>query len=731
MKLKAGHIVAERYEIDDTIGSGGMSVVYRAHDKKLDRFVTFKVLKEEYLADENLISRFPEEARAAAGLNHQNIASIYDEGRDGDILFIVLEYVEGASLKEHIVRKAPFDDETNLGVAIQVAEGLSEAHKNNIIHLDIKPQNILVTNTGVVKVTDFGIARAAKTATLTAGAGSMGSVHYFSPEQARGGYIDHKSDIYSLGIVMYEMATGQLPYDGENEVSVALQHINDPLPDITRINRDVSESVIRIVQKATEKSASKRYQTVDDMADDLKRALTDASGSFVVAEASEDSPTRFISQENRDSIRRRKMRQAFLDGNDPPAEEELPASNYPEYTYYEDEHVEEYVEVRKPVPRPDKKSDKVSVYLGILLGVIVAAIIGFVAYSIYQRLSGTDEYVLAPSVEGMTHEEARNLANELGINLVVFDRIHSDEFEYGVIIEQIQAPDFALDPRDPFHVIVSLGPEARYDAPNLESLTLTDARAIVENLPIEIHLVIDYFDDETLPRDYVQSQDPPLGTPLRDGDAITLRVARGPDLGYVTVPNIGRITEAEALEKLREAQLIPGVILLESSTIYAEGFVIRQEPEFGEEVPRDSMVSFVLSTGPEAPPPTPDPPPSPTPTPTPTATPTPSPPPDPVDDPNGDDPGDDPPPAPEPVERYFTIAPWAFPEGTETIHLVITRQDGNQAAVPILNDPSASITRFPITITETGTGSSIFRVITIEPDGREVLRTTIPITFTD
>ncbi|MCL1861967.1 MAG: protein kinase, partial [Defluviitaleaceae bacterium] len=323
MKLKAGHMVAERYEIDDTIGSGGMSVVYRAHDTRLDRYVTLKVLKEEYLTDESLMERFPKEARAAAALNHQNISSIFDHGRDGDILYIVLEYVDGKSLKELITKKAPFDDETTLGVTIQVAEGLAEAHSNGIIHLDIKPQNILISNASIVKVTDFGIARAAKNVTLNAGAGSMGSVHYFSPEQARGGYIDHKSDIYSLGIVMYEMATGTLPFEGESEVSIALQHINAPLPDILSINPKLSESMVKIIQKATEKSPSKRYQEIDDMTEDLKRALTDASGTFVSEEEDgSDAETRRISEKNREAIRRKKMRQAFLDGEDMLEEDE-------------------------------------------------------------------------------------------------------------------------------------------------------------------------------------------------------------------------------------------------------------------------------------------------------------------------------------------------------------------------------------------------------------------------
>ena len=289
MKLNAGELVAGRYEIDATIGTGGMSVVYRAYDKKLDRPVTLKVLKEDYLADDDLHDKFPQEARAAAALNNQNIVSIFDFGQDGDIFYIVLEYIDGFSLKELITKKAPFDDDIIIAVAMQIAEGLSEAHRNGIVHRDIKPQNILITRSNIVKVADFGIARVAKSSTINAGAGSMGSVHYSSPEQARNGYLDHTTDIYSLGVCMFEMATGRLPFDGEMEVSIAMCHLNNKFPDILEFNPNVSQSVIKIIEKCTEKSSSLRYQRAEDLVHDLKLAQNDPTGQFVTEEIKDTS----------------------------------------------------------------------------------------------------------------------------------------------------------------------------------------------------------------------------------------------------------------------------------------------------------------------------------------------------------------------------------------------------------------------------------------------------------
>lgn len=743
MKLKAGHMVAERYEIDDIIGSGGMSVVYRAHDKKLDRYVTLKVLKEEYLTDENLIERFPKEARAAAALNHQNIVSIFDHGCDGDILYIVLEYVDGASLKDLINRKAPFDDETNLGVTIQVAEGLSEAHRNNIIHLDIKPQNILVTTTSIVKVADFGIARTAKSVTLNAAAGSMGSVHYFSPEQARGGYINHKSDTYSLGIVMFEMATGELPFEGENEVSVALQHINDPLPDILKINPNVSDSVVKIIQKATEKSASKRYKTIDDMTEDLKRALTDASGAFVDGNNDEKSPTRSISEENKEAVRRQKIRQAFLDGVETPGEDDAPpelsdgfllrdeyqyGQEYGEYTEYADDYFEKHVET----PRPrDKKADRVAVYGGIILGCVLALIIFLFARNLFnEMLSPTAGMVETPDVMGLPWFQA-----EMAARLHNLIPVREDEYCFdedcegnceGQVIKQRTDPGRLLSPNDVLHIVVSRGkPGDGVSMPRLVNNTLYDALATLEVLKLELDIQTEYYENEIIPRNTVITQVPAPNERLTDGDIVTLRVSLGPDGALVRIPTLIGSTEASALAALSDLSLT-GTSKRQDSELFPSGQIIRQDPAPGEMVPRHSVVTYVISTGPTEPLPAPAPipglvdngtPDDPTDTETPDID---------IGTPGNDYPQPTPNPDPDTLELIrgiLHIHLWTVPEGTEYVHVLVDRQIGNQEAVPIINDPHVHVSRFPHPLEVEYTDTTVFRIFTFENGTQRLIGT--------
>lgn len=277
MLLNPGSVLGDRYEIIEKIGSGGMAVVYRGKDKKLDRYVTIKVLREEFIGDEEFIERFRSEACSVARLSHPNIVRVYDVGEEGKINYIVMEYIHGDTLKTAIRKKAPFDSRSTINVAIQIASALSQAHKAHIVHRDIKPQNILVGTDGVVKVTDFGIARAARATTMTTTANAAGSVHYFSPEQARGGYVDEKSDIYSLGITMFEMITGVLPFQGNNSVSIALKHINEELPDIRQYNPNCTPSLEGIIKKATMKKADERYASIDLMLADLMRARTEVA----------------------------------------------------------------------------------------------------------------------------------------------------------------------------------------------------------------------------------------------------------------------------------------------------------------------------------------------------------------------------------------------------------------------------------------------------------------------
>ncbi|MDR1641529.1 MAG: protein kinase [Clostridiales bacterium] len=270
MKLEPGKVIAGRYAVAEQIGMGGMAVVYRALDTKLNRPVTLKVMREELMEDQDYIARFKTEAHAAACLSNACIVNVYDVGQEDSMHYIVMEYVEGITLKELIKQKAPLSNKELAAIAEQIAQALSAAHKKGIVHRDIKPQNILVTPQGLVKVTDFGIARAVGGGTITSETETIGSVHYFSPEQARGGYVDQRSDIYSLGIVMFEMATGKLPFNGTENVEVALKHLNEPLPSVTELNHSISEKLDRIIKKAASKSTASRYGSADELLAELR-----------------------------------------------------------------------------------------------------------------------------------------------------------------------------------------------------------------------------------------------------------------------------------------------------------------------------------------------------------------------------------------------------------------------------------------------------------------------------
>ncbi len=275
MILSAGTVLSGRYEIQEKIGTGGMAVVYRGRDLKLERNVTVKVLKEEFTQEEDFKSRFTTEARSAAKLSHPNIVNVYDVGEDNGIYYIVMEYIHGDTLKQVIKENAPLDEVVALSIAIQMVAALANAHKNGVVHRDIKPENILISVDGTIKITDFGIARAADVSTITMTTNAVGSVYYFSPEQARGGYVDEKSDIYSVGITMFEMLTGHVPFDGNNSVAIALKHLNNEMPDIRQYNPNVSDAVISIINKASAKKKDDRYDSSEDLLSDLKLALAE------------------------------------------------------------------------------------------------------------------------------------------------------------------------------------------------------------------------------------------------------------------------------------------------------------------------------------------------------------------------------------------------------------------------------------------------------------------------
>jgi serine/threonine protein kinase len=288
------NVLGNRYELIEKIGGGGMALVYKARCRLLNRFVAVKILREEFTGDEEFVKRFEIEAQSAASLSHPNIVPIYDVGNENNIFYIVMEYIDGITLKEYIVRNGPLDWKDAVRIAIQICSAIEHAHSKQIIHRDIKPQNILMTQDGIAKVTDFGIARAVTSSTITMVGSTIGSVHYFSPEQARGGYIDEKSDLYSLGIIMYEMITGKMPFDGESPVAIALKHIQDKPIQPIDLNKDIPRALNDIIMKAIKKEQSGRYQTATEMSEDLYRVFKEPNGDFAEDNGTDENPERYL-----------------------------------------------------------------------------------------------------------------------------------------------------------------------------------------------------------------------------------------------------------------------------------------------------------------------------------------------------------------------------------------------------------------------------------------------------
>ena len=456
--LNVGVIVGDRYEIVSKVGSGGMADVYKAKDHKLNRFVAMKVMKPEFSSDTNFISKFQREAQAAAGLAHPNVVNVFDVGEDQGVNYIVMELVEGITLKEYISKKGKLTVKEATSIAIQVAMGLEAAHNRNIVHRDIKPQNIIISTDGKVKVTDFGIARAASSNTISTNA--MGSVHYSSPEQVRGGYSDYKSDIYSLGITMYEMVTGMVPFDGDTTVAIAIKHLQEEMIPPSEITPDLPHSLEEIIMKCTQKSPDRRYSTLAELINDLKHSLIDPNGNFVnLTPLSNHAQTVVISPSEMEQIKRGAVSSA-------PQTETFQEDSYDSYgnTDYddsddydsEDDYDEEDDKGGKGI---SSKLEKAMTIGGLVVGAIIICILVYTIASATGLLkfgsgtsnknkadtettSNTDEsdettgQIEVPDLTKKTPEEAQKALNELQLGYKNGGEEASDTVEEGLICRQ-------------------------------------------------------------------------------------------------------------------------------------------------------------------------------------------------------------------------------------------------------------------------------------------------------
>ena len=614
--LKTGMIVAERYEILGKIGTGGMADVYKAKDHKLNRFVAVKVLKPEFREDTTFIKKFRSEAQAAAVLTHPNIVNVFDVGDDNGVYYIVMELIEGITLKEYISKKGKLSVKEATSIAIQVSMGLEAAHSHGIVHRDVKPQNIIISMDGKVKVTDFGIARAASSNTISSNV--MGSVHYSSPEQVRGGYSDEKSDIYSLGITLYEMVTGKVPFDGDTTVAIAIKHLQEEMVPPSAYTPELPHSLEQIILKCTQKSVDRRYQNMEDVIADLKHSLIDPQGDFVkLTSVDTDAKTVVISDKELGEIKH--MPKQVSKPEPEALEEEINETDY-------DDEPEE-TSRRKKGGRSEKKKKKnggghamtiAMLIMGviILVGIILVAgkasgLIGSNSGNSSEKTeqsesSGVDEdgMVTVPNLVGKTEDEAKTITNEIYLGVQAMGEEVSTQ-EKGKISSQDILVDSKVEPYTTIKYYISKGAQ-QITIPEVDGQTGPDAQQTLEDMGLKVTVQKEYSDlnDDGTPMvdpGYADHTTPAAGASVSSGDTVTLIVSRGVDYGdSVEVPSVVGMTKNDAITTF--GKFLNVEVQEEKSTDVPAGEVISQEPEAGNwEDPDTVNVVLTVSTGDQEP----------------------------------------------------------------------------------------------------------------------------------
>lgn len=583
--ISPGMILNERYEIVDKVGSGGMADVYNARDLRLNRNVAIKVLKQEYSNDAKFVAKFRGEAQSVAGLSHPNIVNVYDVEDDENLHYIIMELVEGITLKKFIEKKGRLEINEAIGIGIQIAQGMEEAHKNGIIHRDIKPQNIIISKEGKVKVTDFGIAKAATSNTITSNA--MGSVHYISPEQARGGYSDEKSDIYSLGVTIYEMLCGKVPFQGESTVSVAFAHVHEDAPNLDELDNTIPRSLSRIVQKCMQKKPDMRYENADALIMDLRRAVSEPDGNYVVlGEMDNDSPTIMLSD---DMVRAVKERPRKVSAEEPGgAQEELIDEDAM------DPKLERILKICSGV---------VAVIIVVVLILLVIKVMapssrkddkGNAAVSAQPSPSADVKMVEVPELVGQTLEEAQELLEDR--NLKYRLEPQDSDKEPNTVVDQDPAAGEEVEEETRVTIYYSKE-ESGVVIPDVTNHTVEEATAMLERLGLTVSESNGKEYSDTVPEGKVCGSDPVVGSSVEEGSSVRLLVSKGSKNDITVVPNLINKKEDVALEKLADANLKGKVSRAYSDTV-AKGRVIRQAVQSGKEVKQGREIGFTVSLGP-------------------------------------------------------------------------------------------------------------------------------------
>lgn len=548
-------LLAGRYELIEKIGEGGMAVVYKGKDRLLNRYVAVKILRPEFTKDAQFIENFKRESQAAAGLQHPNIVSVYDVGKEGNIHFIVMELIDGRPLSDIISERAPLDYKQAIEITRQVASALSLAHRNNIIHRDVKPHNIMITRDGIAKLADFGIAKAVSDSTLvTETSRVIGSVHYFSPEQARGSYVDERSDIYSLGIVLYEMLTGQVPFDGDNPVQVALMHINDDIVPPSKLVPGIPPALEKLVMKATDKFQSNRYKNADELLEDLQNI-------------------EFVTKMVGDSV---------FAASDVEEFQEMNRKKHSEVDFVEE----------KPKKKKKKKGNgKKKIVIAAIAGVIavIAVVIG-ILYA-FGVIGGGIE---VPNLVGMTTEEAEAELNELGLKMEVGEEVPSDEIEEGLIASQTPDEGETIEEGDTVTVMLSSG-KPTGQVPSLVGRPYDEdsIRALLEASNYQLGSVT--YQESDAEEGEIINQDPGAGTEAEEGTSVNVVVSKGTDKR--TVPTLVGLSVDEAKQAIVDAGFTVGSISYAESTVYKQNIVMEQQYDAGEKLEEGTKINIVVSKG--------------------------------------------------------------------------------------------------------------------------------------
>lgn len=599
--LELGTMLSGRYEVLKRVGSGGMADVYMAKDHKLNRNVAVKVLKSEYVEDEKFLKKFETEAQAVARLSHPNIVNIYDVGMEDGINYIVMELAEGITLKEYIRKKGYLSPKETVEISTQIASAISHAHKNHIIHRDIKPQNILVSDTGIIKVTDFGIAKATSSNTVTSTATAMGSVHYISPEQAKGRFCDEKSDIYSLGITMYEMVTGHVPFDHENGVTIALMHLQNEITPPSQIRDGIPDSLEKIILKCTMKKPEERYQTADDLIADLRLVFEDTSGGYVgVVPAIDDSPTIMIDQNEL-------TQRINTPKKDQKIQQEEPLKDEEQNAYLDEDDEEE--------SGMNSKIEKLVIVLAAVVGaIILISIIVFVVKSsgVFKSGKSTTTTSIGTTAESNDTESKKyTVDNYIGMSLsaarekidgkfkIKVEEEYSADYAKGLVIRQDPESDTELEEGKTLTLVVSKGTrtEDKVSVPEVVGKMESSAKSELEAAGLKVSVKTKYSTD--VAKGKVISQSPRSGNQVTKNSTVVITVSQGekPET-MVRVPNLRYFTESEARSELKNSNLVLGSVLTEYSDSVEKGLVIRQTVSSGSKVKEGTAVGIYVSLGP-------------------------------------------------------------------------------------------------------------------------------------